>query len=94
MRLGSVVGRLSRVGGWGIPYLVGVTTSLRSSLDVILDLLLLLLVRVTDLDALGDLSLLRPVQGVESAPLTPVLGWRSISIARVGVDIRVVYTVA
>mgnify|MGYP006978341218 CR=1 FL=1 len=58
MRLRGIVGTLTILGGWSVADLVAVATSLGSSLDIVLNLLLLLFVGVPYLNSLANLSLL------------------------------------
>ena len=74
--------------------LVTVTTCLRPSFNIILDLLLLLFVWVTNLDALAYLGLLWSVQRIESGSLTSALLWRVFDIVRVVINIWIVYTIS
>lgn len=87
---------------WGLSWLVGlrwitnlvvISTSLWSSLDIILNLLLLFLVWISNLDSLADLSLLRSVQGIESGSFSSVFLWRALIVVRIVIDIGIVHSI-
>ena len=70
-------------------HLVGVATSLRSPLDVVLDLLSLFFVGISYLDALANLLLLRPIQRIK-CDLTLI----GLLILLSSVNVRVVDAIA
>ena len=94
MWLSGVIRTLCRLVSWWIGNLIIVSTCLGSSLDVVLNLLLLFFVRITDLDSLTNLGLLRSVQGVQSGSLSSVFLGRGFDVVGVVVDVRVVHTIA
>ena len=83
-----------RVGLRWIANLVAISTSLWSSLDVVLDLLLLFFVWITNLNSLTDLSLLGSVKRIESGSLPSVFLRRGFNIVRIVIDIRIVHSIA
>ena len=58
MRLRSIVRALTRLGCRRVANLIAIATCLGSSLDVVLNLLLLLFIRISNLDSLANLGLL------------------------------------
>ena len=74
--------------------LVAVTTCLRPSFNIILDLLLLFFVWITNLDALAYLCLLWSFQRIESSSLPSVFLWWVLDIVRVVVNIWLVYSIS
>lgn len=75
------------LSAWRVGHLVTVPTGLWPAFNVVLNLLLLLFIGVTDLYALTDLSLLRPIERVECSSS---LLRRALSIHLAIINVRIV----
>ena len=93
VRLRSILRILSRLGTWWID-LITIATCLRSSFYLVLNLLLLLLVRVTNLDSLTNLSLLRSIERIEGSSIILLFVWRIFYIGIIIVNIWIVYSIS
>ena len=92
--LSCIVWALSWLVSRRVDNLVTVTTCLRPSFNVVLDLLLLFFVWVTNLDALAYLCLLWSVQRIESSSFPSALLWGVLDIVWIVIDIGIVHSIS